>query len=108
MRDSRTIMQMRTLIELPTFSKQAKAVWNESEYEAFTFWLAQNPDAGEVVPGTRGGRKVRWGRAGSGKSAGVRVNYYHLLEREQVLLVAVYAKSDRENLPAQDISKLRQ
>jgi mRNA-degrading endonuclease RelE of RelBE toxin-antitoxin system len=97
---------VRTIIELPAFSKQARAIWSEPEYEAFTFWLAQNPEAGEVVPGTRGGRKVRWTRAGSGKSSGVRVIYYHLTAREQVLLVAIYTKSDKESLPAHDINKL--
>jgi hypothetical protein len=99
---------MRTIIELPGFSKQAEAVWNEAEYEAFTFWLAQNPEAGDVVPGTRGGRKVRWKRAGSGKSGGARVIYYHLIAREQLLLVAVYAKAERENLLAHQINKLRE
>jgi len=97
---------MRTLVELPTFRKQAEAVWNEAEYEAFTFWLAQNPEVGEIVPGARGARKVRWKRAGSGKSSGARVIYYHLVAAEQVLLVAVYAKTVRENLPACEIRKL--
>ncbi|MDR2014671.1 MAG: DNA-binding protein [Azoarcus sp.] len=68
--------------------------------------MAQNPEAGDVVPGTRGGRKVRWKRAGSGKSAGTRVIYYHLVAREQILLVAAYAKAERENMPAREITKL--
>jgi plasmid stabilization system protein ParE len=97
---------MRTLVELPTFRKQAEPIWSETEYEAFTFWLSKNPDAGEVVPGTHGGRKVRWMRAGSGKSAGARVIYYHLAAQEQILLVAVYAKAAQENLPAHKIMKL--
>ncbi|MDR1935917.1 MAG: DNA-binding protein [Candidatus Accumulibacter sp.] len=97
---------MKTLVELPSFRKQAEAIWSESEYEAFTFWLAQNPEAGEVVPGTRGGRKLRWKRAGSGKSTGARVIYYHLVARGQILLVAIYTKADRGNLPAHEIAKL--
>jgi hypothetical protein len=97
---------MRTLIELPAFSKQADTLWNEAEYEAFTFWLSQNPEAGEVIPGTRGARKVRWSRAGSGKSGGARVIYYHLAASEQIILAALYAKAARENLPAHAIRKL--
>ena len=97
---------MRTLVEFPAFTKQSAALWNEAEYEAFTFWLAQNPEAGEVIPGTRGYRKVRWSRAGSGKSGGVRIIYYHLVAAEQIILVAIYAKSARENLPAHEIKKL--
>ncbi|MDR2188609.1 MAG: DNA-binding protein [Azonexus sp.] len=97
---------MRTIVELPAFTKQAMAIWNESEYEVFTFWLAKNPDAGDLIPGAKGARKVRWGRAGSGKSGGVRVIYYHLAARELVVLAAIYAKSDKENMPAHDINKL--
>jgi hypothetical protein len=97
---------MRTIVELPAFRKQADAIWGTAEYEEFTFWLAQNPEAGEVVPGTRGGRKVRWKRAGSGKSAGVRVIYFHLLAQQQILLVAAYAKAERKNMQAHEITKL--
>lgn len=96
---------MRTIIELPAFIKQAKAVWSDAEYEDFTFWLANHPEAGEVIPGTGGGRKVRWNRAGSGKSSGARVIYYHLAEAGQIILVAVYGKAARENMPAHEIRK---
>jgi hypothetical protein len=98
---------MRTLVELPEFSKQAAAIWSEAEYEEFTFWIAQNPEAGVVITGTGGGRKVRWQREGMGKSGGARVIHYHLVDRQQVLLVTVYAKSDEENLPAHKVNKLR-
>ena len=53
-----------------------------------------------------GARKVRWKRAGSGKSSGTRVVYYHLVSMEQILLVAAYAKAERENMPAHEITKL--
>lgn len=69
-------------------------------------WLANHPEAGEVIPGTGGGRKVRWNRAGSGKSSGARVIYYHLAEAGQIILVAVYGKAARENMPAHEIRKL--
>jgi plasmid stabilization system protein ParE len=97
---------MRTLVELPGFTKQAAAVWSEAEYEEFTLWLAQNPDAGVVVPASRGARKVRWKRESSGKSAGARVIYYHLVAAEQIVLVAVYAKSGTANIPANKILNL--
>lgn len=97
---------MRTLVELPTFTKQAEAIWDEAEYEAFTFWIAQNPEMGEIIPGGRGTRKVRWKRPGTGKSGGVRVIYYHIVAAEQIVLMAIYAKSARENMPAHEIRKL--
>lgn len=96
---------MRTIVELPAFVKQAKAVWSDAEYEDFTFWLANYPEAGDVIPGTGGARKVRWSRAGSGKSSGARVIYYYLAEAGQIVLVAVYGKADRENMPAHEVRK---
>ncbi|MFA7242397.1 MAG: hypothetical protein WC091_19970 [Sulfuricellaceae bacterium] len=67
---------MYTVVETPFFSKLWPRYWYEEERGAFAAFLAGNPDAGDVIPGTGGLRKVRWSRAGSGKSSGVRVIYY--------------------------------
>jgi mRNA-degrading endonuclease RelE of RelBE toxin-antitoxin system len=58
---------------------------------AFSDWNAANPLSGEVIPGADGARKIRWSRAGSGKSGGARVIYLNLTEQEVVLLIAAYA-----------------
>ena len=54
---------MRTVVETPLFQKFASEIWTEDERLEFIDWLALNPDAGDVVPGTGGCRKVRWSRA---------------------------------------------
>lgn len=59
---------MFTVIETPTFSADAKEIWDEDERGAFCAWLALNPDAGDVIPGSGGCRKVRWARAGMGSA----------------------------------------
>lgn len=100
-------MGMRTVIETPTFQRQAESIWSEGERFAFIAWIAANPMAGDVIPGAEGARKVRWRRAGAGKRGGARVIYFNLTEDEVVLLVAVYAKSERENMAAKDIQKGR-
>lgn len=96
---------MRTVIETLTFQKQAEKLWSEDERLAFIEWIAANPLTGDVIPGAEGARKVRWSRAGSGKSGGVRVVYFNLTEQEVVLLIAVYAKADRANMLFADIKK---
>lgn len=98
---------MRTVIETPTFQRQAAEVWNQAERDAFIDWIAANPDAGDVVQDADGARKVRWKRAGSGKSGGARVIYFHLVDDEVVLLVMVYAKSVKETVSAKDIKRTR-
>jgi len=97
---------MRTVVELATFQKQAARVWNEDERTAFIDWIAANPEAGDVVPGAQGVRKVRWARAGSGKSGGARVIYVNQVGLQQVWLLAVYAKAERANMAANEIRKM--
>lgn len=60
-----------------------------------------------MIPGAEGARKVHWQRPGTGKSGGARVIYFNLAEDEVVLLVAIYAKADRENMLPKDIRKGR-
>ena len=97
--------EMRTVIETPTFQKQAEKLWTETERLEFIGWIALNPLAGDVIPGAEGARKVRWSRSGSGKSGGARVIYFNLTQREVVLLVAMYAKADRANMLPAEIRK---
>jgi hypothetical protein len=87
-----------TVAETPLFMRQAAAVWDDAEREAFVEFIARNPEAGDVIPDTGGVRKIRWGRAGTGKRGGVRVIYfYHDADRPLYLLM-VYAKARQENL----------
>jgi len=106
LRDSRIIHLMRTVIETPTFQKQAEKLWSATERLAFIDWIAENPLAGDVIPGAEGARKVRWAVAGQGKRGGARVIYFNLTEQEVVLLVAVYAKADRTNMLPGEIRKV--
>lgn len=96
---------MHTVVETPTFQKQADAIWTLAEREAFIDFIAENPDAGDVIPGAEGARKLRWQRQGIGKRSGARVIYFHLVGDEVVLLVMVYAKADRANVKPKDIKR---
>lgn len=98
-------LNMRTVIETPTFQKQAAEIWHEEERHAFIDWIAENPDSGDVIPGADGARKVRWARKGMGKRGGARVIYFHLVDDEVVLLVMVYAKAERENVMPKEIKR---
>ncbi|MEN9904039.1 MAG: hypothetical protein RLZZ555_604 [Pseudomonadota bacterium] len=96
---------MFTVIETPTFQKQADKLWSKDERHAFIDWIAAHPQAGDVIPGADGARKVRWAVHGKGKRGGARVIYFNLSEDELVLLVAVYAKSEQSNMLPNDISR---
>lgn len=99
---------MLTVIETAEFSAYAAKVWNDAEREAFVDWIEENPEAGDVVPGSGGCRKVRWSRGGVGKRGGVRVIYYLRLASGQLILLIVYSKAKFDNLPASFFSTLKE
>ena len=58
---------MRTVVETRMFSAQAARVWTAEQYQDFVVYISSNPDAGAVIPGSGGVRKIRWSKQGSGK-----------------------------------------
>ena len=62
---------MYTVSETEIFQRYAANVWSELERTEFINWIAANPLACDVVPGSNGCRKVRWSRGGMGKRGGV-------------------------------------
>lgn len=59
------------------------------------------------MPRSGGVRKVRWGRAGSGKSSGVRVIYFNRRVNGEIWLLLIYAKSVADNIPANVLRELK-
>lgn len=99
---------MYTIIETEIFKRYADTIWEAGEREAFIVWLAANPLAGDVIPGSGGLRKVRWSRSGMGKRGGVRVIYYNELAGGQIWLLIAYAKAKFDNLPTAFLKQLKE
>jgi len=99
---------VHTVVETPTFTADAKNLWSEEEHGAFCTWIAANPQAGDVIPGSGGCRKVRWSRAGTGKRGGVRVIYFTRLASGEIWLLLIYAKSVRDNIPSYLLKAIRE
>lgn len=91
---------MYTVVETPLFSRLWPDYWREDERTEFATFLSLNPEAGDVVPGSGGCRKVRWSRSGMGKRGGVRVIYFNRLADGVIVLLLIYAKSAQDNIPA--------
>ena len=98
---------MLTVVETPLFQRQWPLYWTEEERGEFVAYIAQHPDAGDVVPESGGIRKVRWRRSGSGKSGGVRVIYFTRTIEEQVVLPTLYAKAKTDNLTGAKLKEIR-
>lgn len=97
---------MHTVAETDVFIRYASAIWNDEERAALVQWLAQNPHAGAVIPGSGGCRKVRFARGGMGKRGGARVIYFNRADGQIWLLIA-YAKAKFDNLPAAFLARLK-
>lgn len=98
---------MHTVIETPLFSKLWPHYWHEEERGAFAAYLAENPSVGDVIPGAEGLRKVRWSRAGSGKSGGVGVIYFTRNAAEEIVLLMLYAKAERDSMTAKQLLEIK-
>ena len=99
---------MLTVIESPLFSKLWPDYWSEEERGEFVAFIANTPEAGDVVPGSGGCRKIRWSRNGAGKRGGVRAIYTTRLSTGALVLLVMYAKSARDNIAANVLRKIAQ
>ena len=95
-----------TVVETPGFVQDAKGVLSEKEVSALVDLLASNPEAGSVLVGGSGIRKVRVGAKGKGKSGGARVIYYFHDDRIPVYLLALFAKNEKDNLSSTEKAAL--
>lgn len=97
---------MLTIIESPLFTKLWPDYWSVEEHLEFAAHLANNPEAGDLIPGSGGCRKIRWARSGMGKSGGVRVIYTIRLKSGAVVLLTIYSKSAKDNIPSHVLRKI--
>lgn len=86
------------IAETPTFTRQVRELLDEESYRQFQLELVENPERGNVIPGSGGLRKIRWHGSGRGKRGGTRVVYYWATEREVILLLLAYPKNERDDL----------
>ena len=89
---------MLTIAELPEYIRRAEKLMSAAERLDIVNYLAAHPKAGDLMEGTGGVRKLRWGRGAQGKSGGVRVIYYLHSEAMPVYLLTLFAKNERANL----------
>ena len=82
-------------IETSIFTKILPGYLSDDEYRGLQSYLLQKPDAGDIVRGSGGVRKVRWAKAGKGKSGGVRAIYYWKKSEHEIWMLTMYSKSEK-------------
>jgi hypothetical protein len=101
------MMPPMTVVETEEFVGHSKAILRETERDALVAHLGANPEAGQLVPGTGGVRKIRWATRGHGKRGGARVIYYYYNRAVPLFLFDIYAKNEKTNLSEADKRNLK-
>jgi mRNA-degrading endonuclease RelE of RelBE toxin-antitoxin system len=96
------------IVESPVFTRQVQELLTDDEYRDLQWHLAIHPDAGALVQGTGGLRKIRWNAGQRGKRGGVRVIYYHAAAAEQLRMLLIYRKGLKDDLTAAEKRVLRE
>jgi hypothetical protein len=94
-------------VETPLFSRQIADVMDAEQYRALQAALLERPDAGVLIPGGGGLRKIRWGAQGRGKRGGTRVIYYWQVSADRILLIYVFPKNVQADLTRAQLAALR-
>lgn len=97
--DSKTHIDA-VFVELPAFERHRSKYMDDRTYSDFQQELLRKPDAGEVIQGTGGLRKVRFKdpNRGKGKRSGIRVIYYWWVQENEFLLFTMYGKDEMADL----------
>ena len=93
-------------IETSAFTKYLPDYLSDEDYHALQSYLMQKPDAGAIVRGTGGIRKVRWAPVGKGKRGGVRVIYYWKRPDHEIWMLTIFSKSENSTIPSHILKQI--
>jgi len=94
------------IMETPIFTKRILELMPDEEYRLLQLYLINKPDAGSIIKGSGGLRKLRWAARSHGKSGGIRVISYWFLEKESILFLFAYAKNELDDLTPDQVKEL--
>lgn len=98
---------MYSFIETRLFTRLVQDYLGDDEYRRLQIALLENPEAGDIIPGSGGIRKVRWRAPGRGKRGGYRVIYYAKITQGMIWMLTMYPKNVTENIPANVLRQIR-
>ena len=99
---------MFEFIETPLFTKIVEQYLSGDDYVELQAHLNERPEAGDVIRGSGGVRKLRWAAQGRGKRGGVRIIYYLRLAEGHIWMLTLYAKNVRETIPAHILRQIKE
>jgi hypothetical protein len=97
-----------TVLQLPKFKAEAMELIGTDGIEELAVYLIDHPNAGDVLQGSGGVRKLRWAAKGKGKRGGARIIYLYVVIAARIYLMRCYAKNVKTDLTADEKKQLRQ
>jgi len=94
-------------IETPIFTKLVTDLIPDDEYRKIQLALVLRPEAGKIIPGSGGLRKIRWKSGSSGKRGGLRLIYFWDVPEDRIYMLLIYKKSKQEDLTPNQLKILR-
>jgi mRNA-degrading endonuclease RelE of RelBE toxin-antitoxin system len=101
-------LAMFSFIETRLFTKLVVDYLSDDDYGSLQEALMRDPDAGPVIPGSGGVRKLRRAAEGRGKRGGYRVIYYVRRVHGVIWMLTMYPKNVAENIPAHVLRQIRE
>ena len=98
----KVISTLITIAETHSFQKESQKILGEIEVDKLKNFLSLNPQSGDIIPGLRGIRKIRWQINHKGKSGGARIIYFFYNTDIPVFLLSIYRKSEKSDMSSQE------
>ncbi len=95
------------IIETSIFTKRVQEILSEEEYRLFQIKLVDDPEAGKIIIGSGGIRKIRWSGSGRGKRGGSRILYYWHNKQGLLLMLFIFKKSEKDDLTKSQLKTLK-
>ena len=92
--------------ESASFARDVYAFLSEDALMELERNLMESPDSGDLIPGSRGLRKLRVASGGKGKRGGARVIYYWYVVPEKIHFCRIYGKSNQEDLSPKEVRQI--
>ena len=93
-------------IETKRFTRLLDDFLTDDGYRRLQSSLMRNPDAGALVPGSAGVRKLRWAASGRGKRGGFRVIYLWRHSKQEIWMLTIYDKTEQATIPSHTLKRI--
>lgn len=99
---------MISFVETKLFTRLVGELLGDDEYARLQHALIANPEHGDVITGSGGVRKMRWGAPGRGKRGGLRVIYFLRTKQGQIWMLTLYPENVADTIPANVLRQIKE